>query len=160
MIKAKPLISEDFAPFGQVLTGHGRGPERLAYAARMENRRAHAKPNMTFMRIKPVKTPVRIKAFERHCYSNQTFIPLNGIRHLIVVCPSTVSGAPDISKLIAFTAEGSQAVNYNAGVWHAPRSPLEEPGEFIMFRWDDGSDDDMELFPMATEIEVDIGDEI
>ena len=48
-------------------------------------------------------------------------------------------------RLEAFEASGAQAINYNANVWHAPRNAIGAPGELLMFRWDDGSEDDTEL---------------
>ena len=142
IIKAEPLTSEAFAPYGQVLMGTGEGPERHNFAADMENLRTNAKPNMTFMRVALSNLPVRIETLEQHPYSNQAFIPLNGTGQLVAVCPSTGDGKPIIEKLAAFVSTGSQAINYNAKVWHAPRMAISEPGEFIMFRWDDGGPED------------------
>lgn len=156
MIKASRLTPEAFAAFGQVLQGSGGETERKGFAARMENRRPAAKPNMTYMKLIPATGSIRIEALERHEYSNQTFIPLNGTRHLVAACPSTPNGDPVISELKVFIAEGSQAVNYFARVWHAPRMPLSDPGEFIMFRWDDGSDSDTELIELDIAINVDM----
>ena len=157
IVKARPLVAEAFVPFGQVLMGHGTAPERHPYAARVENLRTDAKANITFMRVAPAAVPVRIVELERHPHSHQMFVPLNGTRHLVAVCPATDDGGPDLSRLAVFTAEGSQAVNYNAGVWHAPRTVLGGPGEFVMMRWDDGSAADTDLRPLDVEIEVDLG---
>ncbi len=156
MIKAIPLTSEAFAAFGQVLQGSGAETERKSFAARMENMRPDARPNMTYMKLVPATGSIRIEALEKHEYSNQTFIPLNGTRHLVAVCPSTPNGDPVISELKVFIAEGSQAVNYNADIWHAPRMALNNPGEFIMFRWDDGSNRDTVLIELEMDLMVDV----
>lgn len=156
ILEARPLTQDAFAPFGDVLTGldAAGGPERKEFAARFQNLRPAAKPNLTFMRV-PIETgDVVVRALERHRFSNQVFVPLNGTRHLAVVCPSTLTGAPDIPRLEAFVASGAQAINYAADVWHAPRMALGTPGEFIMFRWDDGSPSDTELLPLEDEILV------
>ena len=154
IVQAKPLTPAAFAPFGQVLMGPGKGPERYAYAARMQNDRTAARPNMTFMRVNPAARPIRIKSLERHVYSNQAFIPLNGTGQLVAVCPSDGVGRPLLEQLLAFVATGAQAVNYNANTWHAPRTAIRGPGEFIMFRWDDGTDQDTESWPLAEAIEI------
>jgi ureidoglycolate lyase len=156
LIKPEPLTTEAFAPFGQVLQGSGTETERKAYASRMQNGRPSARPNMTYIRVRPATGPVRIDALERHVHSNQTFIPLNGTRHLVAVCPSMPDGSPRVSGLRVFVAEGSQAINYDANVWHAPRMALSAPGEFVMFRWDDGSDLDTETMALETVIGVDL----
>ena len=91
--------------------------------------------------------PVTI--LERHPYTTQTFIPLgispleaNEARYLVIVAPSLPPssadenlpvpastannerlpgrGLPDLQKIRAFIANGSQAVTYGAGTWHAP----------------------------------------
>ena len=155
-IKPSPLTAEAFAPFGQVLQGGGAASERREFAAAMHNGRPQARPNMTFMRIVPNTGPVTIAALERHPHSNQAFIPLNGTRQLVAVCPSTADGKPVVSELKVFVAEGSQAINYDANVWHAPRTALGAPGEFVMFRWDDGSAQDTELIELETAVVVDL----
>jgi ureidoglycolate lyase len=154
MIKAVLLTPGAFAPFGQVLQGSGAPTERQGFAATMENGRPGARPNMTYMKLLPEGGAIRIEALERHPFSNQTFIPLNGTRHLVAVCPSTPEGEPLIAAMQVFLAEGSQAVNYNPRVWHAPRMALSAPGEFVMFRWDDGSDSDTELIRLETALSV------
>jgi ureidoglycolate lyase len=155
-IKAQKLTQEVFEGFGQVLMGSGAGPERKDYAAKIDNKRASANPNMSFMRVTPSNLPIHIDTMERHEYSNQVFIPMNGTFHLVVVCPQDTTGKPDVEKMIAFVANGSQAVNYNTGTWHAPRTVVRGPGEFIMFRWDDGSDLDTEQISLDEMVEIEL----
>lgn len=68
---------------------------------------------------------------ERHPYTTQTFIPLGldpsdtSTAYLVVVAPTIPSpakdaGLPDVPKIRAFMARGSQAVTYGVGIWHAP----------------------------------------
>ncbi len=157
-VKAKPLTAEAFAPYGQVLMGYETGVERHEFAAAVENRRQHAKPNMTFIRSVVGAGPVQVKAMERHVHSNQTFIPLSGTKFLVAVCSDDAEGGPDLSTLKVFVASGSQAVNFNTGVWHAPNTVLATPGEFIMLRFDDGGPEDTELRTLDAPIEVDFSD--
>ncbi|KAL2149185.1 hypothetical protein VTH82DRAFT_8533 [Thermothelomyces myriococcoides] len=42
-------------------------------------------------------------------------------------------GMPDLRRLRAFVANGTQAVTYGAGTWHAPMVALGEPGTAIDF---------------------------
>lgn len=138
---AVPLTPEAFQGFGAVLMARGPRPQRDEFAAHMENRRHGAKANLTYLQVPP--RPAIIGAVERHTFSSQTFVPMNGARCLIAVCPSA--------------ADGGQAVHYDAGTWHGPLCPLAAPGEFVMLRWDDGSDDDTELHPLDRPITVAIG---
>ncbi|KAI9779762.1 MAG: Ureidoglycolate lyase [Peltula sp. TS41687] len=49
------------------------------------------------------------------------------------------SGLPDLQNLRAFVADGSQAVTYGAGVWHAPMVVLgTEPVEFVVVQYANG----------------------
>jgi ureidoglycolate lyase len=157
-IAARPLTAEAFAPYGQVLQGTGPVTERKEFASRMQNGRPHAKPNMTYMKVLPASGRVLVRAVERHPFSNQTFVPLNGTRHLVAVCPSAPDGSPVVERLEVFVASGSQAVNYDANVWHAPRTALSAPGEFVMFRWDDGGAQDTELMVLTTPVAVELAE--
>lgn len=143
-------------PYGQVLMAKDNTPQRNEFAAEMQNLRPDARPNLTFMRVPVVQAPLLITALERHRFSNQAFVPLGGTRHLVAVCTSAPDGEPELLELRAFVANGSQAVNYNADVWHAPRAALGPPGEFVMFRWDDGSPKDTETRTLAAAINVEL----
>ena len=146
------LTADAFRPFGAVLMAGGSAPERHEYAGNIENHRDQAKANLTFIHASP--KPALIGAVERHAFSSQTFVPMNGVRYLVGVCPPTADGGPDVERLIAFVADGKQAVNYDAGVWHSPLCVLDRPGMFTMLRFDDGSADDTELVKLGTPIEV------
>jgi len=156
-LKAKPLTADAFKPYGQVLAGPAEGLSRQEFAAVVDNGRGtKAKANVTFMRSKLVQAPVSVRAMERHVFSNQIFVPMNGTAYLVAACPSTPKGDPDMARLEVFVATGGQAINLDTGVWHAPNTPLGAPGEFVMLRFDDGSADDTELRPLDTPIEVDV----
>ena len=156
IIPAHKLTPEAFAGFGQVLMGPGTGPERHEFAATIENRRESARPNLSFMRVAPATQPIQVAMLERHAFSNQTFVPMNGTYHLVAVCPQDTDGRPVVEKMTAFVATPSQAVNYDAGTWHAPRTVIKGAGEFVMFRWDDGGDLDTELFKIDSPVEINI----
>jgi ureidoglycolate lyase len=89
-----------------------------------------------------------VEILERHPFTTQTFIPVGlskiekeGPRYLVIVAPSLSPscadrmlpvpaqnlaarppgrGLPDLTRLKAFIADGSQAITYGAGTWHAP----------------------------------------
>ena len=156
ILKARPLTPDAFKPYGQVLMGPGEGPERYEFAAVVDNRRPDAKANFTFMRSKLAQSPVAVRAMERHVFSNQIFVPMNGTAYLVAACPSTADGDPDLDRLEVFVATGGQAINLDTGVWHAPNTPLGTPGEFVMLRFDDGGPADTELRQLDAPIEVDV----
>jgi ureidoglycolate lyase len=153
-LKAAVLTPEAFQEFGAVLMSRGSVPQRDEFAANIENGREQAKPNLTFIHAR-AKRPV-VVAVERHPYSSQTFVPVNGAKSLIVVCPSTPEGQPDLDRLQVFVAGGGQTVHYNAGTWHAPLCTLDQPGEYVMLRWDDGGADDTQLYKLDTPLQINV----
>jgi ureidoglycolate lyase len=158
LVLARPLTAGAFAPFGQVLMALCEEPHRAEFAARLENYRVHATLNMAFLRSSPASGPTVVRALERHPYSAQSFVPVQGTRYLVAVCPAREDGEPDLPRLAAFVAEGHQAVNYAAGLWHAPHAVLGGPGTFIMLRWDVGTAADTELHPLAAPVRIAVPD--
>lgn len=109
-----------------------------------------------------------VEILERHPYTTQTFIPLglspseaSQARYLVVVAPSLPPsladkdlpvppsmkdeprlpgrGLPDLRKVKAFLADGSQAVTYAAGTWHAPMVVVgEKPISFVVVQFANG----------------------
>ena len=109
-----------------------------------------------------------VEILERHPYTTQTFIPLglspsevDEARYLVIVAPNlppssndeglpvptstTASGAlpgrglPDLQKIRAFIANGSQAVTYGAGTWHAPMAAVgKKPISFVVVQFANG----------------------
>lgn len=147
-LQAVPLTSELFAAYGQVLMAQHSIPERKVWAASVDNLRSEARANVTYMSLDPEHYPVIVSELERHQFSHQMFVPLEGTNHLVVVCPSDKEGLPNFAEAIAFHATGGQTVNYNANVWHAPRMVLHNPGSFIMLRWDADTAADTELITL------------
>lgn len=148
ILQAVPLTHELFAPYGQVLMAQNGVPERMEWAANVASLRPEARANITYMSLEPEHYPVEVSELERHQFSHQTFVPLEGTNHLVVVCPSKIDGFPDLEKPLAFHATGGQTINYNANVWHAPRMVLHDPGSFIMLRWDADTYSDTELLSL------------
>jgi ureidoglycolate lyase len=154
-LRLVPLTQEVFAPYGQVLMAQDSVPERIEWAARTENRRPDARMNIAFMSLEPESYPIQITVLERHPFSHQMFVPLNGTNHLVLVCPSHQDGSPNFSASIAFHAAGGQTVNYNPDIWHAPRMVLNNQGAFIMLRWDTKTVDDTEFLSLKTPLIID-----
>ncbi|KAI1662508.1 ureidoglycolate hydrolase [Daldinia decipiens] len=100
-----------------------------------------------------------VQVLERHPFTTQTFIPLttssssSPVQYLVIVAPTLPPaaadnalpvpedthaklpgpGMPDLSRIRAFLATGSQAVTYGAGTWHAPMAALGAPGSAVDF---------------------------
>lgn len=104
-----------------------------------------------------------VKILERHPYTPQTFVPLglaasSSTRYLVIVAPTLPSangatsskaqvqaeteewprgpGLPDLSRIQAFLADGSQAVTYGPGTWHAPMVVVGAKAvDFVVVQW-------------------------
>lgn len=142
-IEARPIDAIAFAPFGQVLEVPANG-NRQDYAAGLSATGGSLKPNLAIVRGEPRPMPFQLEAMERHPASSQAFMPLSASRYLVLVCPSKADGSPDFGRLEAFECNGNQAINYNRGTWHHGMTTLDQPGTFVMFMWDEGSERDTE----------------
>lgn len=66
---------------------------------------------------------------ERHRLGSQTFVPLCGVRYLMLV--ATGADAPGVETLAAFLVAGHQAVTLHPGTWHHGLIALDS-GDFVV----------------------------
>lgn len=161
-VRAQALSLEAFAPFGQVVSvGLRQGAAmnqgtavRFDHAAELSNLRPGAQSNLAAVRSNPQRLPIALRLLERHPSSSQAFLPLRCARYLICVAPTLTDGSPDTAGLLAFVGTQGQGINYRAGVWHHPIVALDEPAEFAMLAWEDGTAGDCVEFPLPLPITV------
>jgi ureidoglycolate lyase len=157
-VKAKPLNAHAFAPFGQVVevphgaqglpVNQGRGV-RHSDIAQIEKRLPaglgiEARLQTSVYRLKANELPFSVALLERHRATSQLFVPMDAQGYLVVVAPSNAEGYPDVAKLVAFTAKGSEGICYKPSVWHAPLVALGGEGVFLMQMWETGRSVDVE----------------
>jgi ureidoglycolate lyase len=145
ILPLRPLTAEAFAPFGQLLSAgigraatvnEGRGI-RFDGVGRAESRDDTVTPVLAVYRIEASTLPFTVREMEQHPRSSQAFVPMTSGRYLVVVAPTDADGEPDPDGAVAFEAVPGQAINYAPGVWHCPLVALNEPGDFVMFMWQD-----------------------
>ncbi len=146
MIRARPLTPEAFAPYGEVIAHQGserrhhltepmrHGPEVTRHAGWVSRVQAAA------------PGPVEIRLMERHRYAAQSFVPLTTSPYLVVVAPTGPDDLPDMARLEAFLACGSQGVCYRVGTWHHGLTVLQGPAEFLVLMGQTGRGDDDEFW--------------
>lgn len=101
-------------------------------------------------RSTPLPHPITVRAFERHNWGTQAFIPIGGKPYLIVVAPP---GEFEIANVRVFRAEGTQGVQYHRGTWHHFCLALEAESEFIVI-------DRLSEHPDCDELDLDPSDQL
>lgn len=139
-IAARPLTSEAFAPFGEVVAEVSR--TTLPF-----NGRPAARAVLEVVAPPAPTEPGRhvVSLMERHLHSTQAFLPLDGEAYLVVVAPDAPDGGPDLAGLTAFVVPGDTGVQYRTAVWHVPMTMLGASGRLAMLVHKDGSDADCEF---------------
>lgn len=162
MLHAQPLSAAGFSPFGNVVcVGAGQGlaanlgtAQRFDGCAPLIHGSAAAKPNLAVFASRPVALPFSVTLLERHPHSTQLFVPMVCGRFLVVVAPTSASGAPDAQALRAFVGLPGQAVAYAPGVWHHPILALDVPAQFVMLAWEEGGPEDCIEAPLPRPVAV------
>ena len=153
-ICARPLTPDLFAPFGRAISLRSGGIGRVNCDDMLVNLRAAAQPRMAVATIEASTAPFAIRQTERHLHSSQTFVPTNISRYLVVVWPSDSNGDPKHQEVRAFVASGDHIVSYAPGTWHHAMTLLDRAGQYLVIRWDDGSDGDVEFRELPYAVHV------
>ena len=154
-LKAQPLTATAFAPFGDVLVAPAQ-PGRSYFDALLKNARAHARPSISIVNAAPTASLLlEVTALERHQFSSQSFVPMHGGRWLVIVCPSTANGDPDVAQAKAFFTQPGQGLTYRCNVWHHGLIVLDEPASYAIVMWRDGTAADEE-FRQVERFSVDV----
>ncbi|MCH8845087.1 MAG: ureidoglycolate lyase [SAR324 cluster bacterium] len=153
LISAQPLTPAAFEPFGQVFTAPEK-PGLRDDIVMLSNLRQAAHPSIIVARVEPSSLPLTATVMERHRFSSQSFVPMNVSRYVVIVAPGMGDGSPDISKVRAFIAESGQGISYNPNTWHHGVTVLDQPADFAVFMWNDGTADDTEFLKLKESFEV------
>lgn len=148
-IMAQSLISEAFAPFGEVLSTPS-DPGRIYFSDGLDNGRAAARASLSMVHRLPIGgLPFEANVLERHELSSQTFLPLEAGRWVVIVCPHAASGGPDLAGVRAFIARPDQGVTYRMNTWYHPLIVLDRPARLAVFMWRDDTSDDEKFVPVT-----------
>ena len=142
-IKAIPLTSKAFAPFGDVLDCAG-DPDMLinqGFCNRFHDRAAlkfeGGRAGISLFHAQPRQIPYTLDLLERHPLGSQAFIPMHQNPFLVIVAADQ-DGVPDAPN--AFITKAGQAINIHQNVWHGVLTPLSDPGLFaVVDRIGDGN---------------------
>jgi ureidoglycolate lyase len=137
-LNLKPLTSEAFAPFGDVIQKQGHYPEEINYGqTRKYARLAGIDANdeggeaaVHIYRSRPVSLPFRIELMENHPLGSQAFMPLHQRPFLVVVAPA--ADRLEFKSVQGFFTNGEQGVNIHKGVWHHYQLSLDEISDYLV----------------------------
>ena len=145
----EPLSPEAFEAFGDVIepneSSHhfpinGGNTERFHDLADLEPG-VGGRMIVSIFRGQPRLMPFTVEMMERHPQGSQAFIPLSGLRYLVVV--AAAGSTPEVEDLRCFLAQKNQGVNYARGVWHHPLLALDDVSDFLVLdRKGDGANCD------------------
>lgn len=134
----KPLTSERFAPFGDVIESvvdrtaamNAERFERFDDLCRLDMS-DDGRVAVSIARCRVASAlPYRLDMVERHPLGSQAFVPLGPCRMIVVVAPPEES--VEASDLCAFVTNGRQGINYHRGTWHMPLIAFETGQEFLI----------------------------
>ena len=134
----KPLTSERFAPFGDVIESvvdrtaamNAERFERFDDLCRLDmSDDGRVAVSIARCRV-ATALPYRLDMVERHPLGSQAFVPLGPSRMIVVVAPPEES--VEASDLCAFATNGRQGINYHRGTWHMPLIAFESGQEFLI----------------------------
>ncbi|MBX3589525.1 MAG: ureidoglycolate lyase [Burkholderiaceae bacterium] len=132
----RPLTTEGFAPYGDVVSSAGRGGRSInaGTSVRVEMPEPDllehdGRPSLSVFRASAVRLPLEVRELERHRLGSQTFLPLGGTPFVVVVALG--DDAPDDGTLTAFLVDGRCGITFRRGTWHHPLLALAD-GDFAV----------------------------
>jgi len=121
VVRAEPLTSEGFAPFGQVI-----GQDEITLELRGDE-------SFQLDIISYDHEPLRFGVLNRHHRATQALVALDGKPTVVLVGPPDVDfSSPDhLDELRAFICDGSGGINLALGTWHAGPYPLTDHVDLV-----------------------------
>lgn len=134
-IKAEPISTSAFAPFGELLTPRHTA-DKLINEGRCERHHALATVQrdggeaiISIFRSQPVSLPYKCALLERHPLGSQAFMPLGPDAWLSIVAPDE-DDRPGTPR--AFIVPAGMGLNLHTGIWHGVLTPLDRAADFLV----------------------------
>jgi ureidoglycolate lyase len=137
-LNLKPLTSDAFAPFGEVIQKQGHYPEEINYGqtrkyanlASIDTSDEGGETAVHIYRSRPISLPFRVELMENHPLGSQAFVPLHNRPFLLVVAPPAEQ--LEFKSIQGFFTNGEQGVNFHKGVWHHYQISLDEISDYLV----------------------------
>ena len=135
-----PITSSNFAPFGWLASGENFGNAqvrpindgtslRLDDCGELSLTALDGQACLALFRAQAQDLTQPCLSLERHRLGTQTFIPMGGVRYVMLVARGDTE--PDVATLTAFLVKGHQAVTLRADTWHHGLIAL-DAGDFMV----------------------------
>jgi ureidoglycolate hydrolase len=115
VLRAQPLTSEMFQPYGQVISATPDGKSYDAEDAQLDLN--NGVPRFYIMRL--YQKGRKFSGMTRHLRCTQCLGALEGKDWLIAVARPTSLAQPDLQDITAFRVPGSCFIKLDLGTWHA-----------------------------------------
>ncbi len=157
-LQPEKLTKEKFQPYGEIIEAEGEfkiinqgNGKKWNNLVKFDMFHDKGYVNLGILRTKYID-PL-FDQMERHLYTSQIFIPLNGGRSIVVVAQSSEQ-FPDPQTVKAFLMEGNQGVSFNRKVWHHTLFPLNEVQDYILIMRGGNFTPDVELVKFPNNVQI------
>lgn len=151
-IELQPVTAELFCPYGDIIqpadpnarmvnAGTAVRHDISEFAADL---RPASRLIASVFETRAQYLPVTATLVERHRFSQQAIVAMQGGRFILAVCLPRADGTPDLGTLKAFLFPGGSGAIYRQGIWHAPIIGLDQESRFFVQSWQDNSAEDCE----------------
>jgi ureidoglycolate lyase len=157
-LTARPIDRDSFAPHGWLIEAAGDAAlsinagssQRFDDITELAFDPEGGVPCLAIFRAQRREIGDSWQEMERHRLGTQTFIPLGGIRYVVLVAGR--GERPEPSELAAFLVNGRQGITLRPGTWHHALLAL-DAGDFVVLeRRAQQVDCDIALLPRAVRI--------
>ena len=137
VLPVAPITARAFASYGWLAEGGDAGgrpindgtSRRVDGAGQLSLSAEGGAPALAVFRAEARDARGPWRTLERHRFGTQTFVPLGGVRCVMLV--ATGEARPEPATLAAFVVSGSQAVTLHAGTWHHGLIAIDS-GDFVV----------------------------
>ena len=127
-ISIEVITMEAFLPFGHLIDKKHATTKYLINQGTTERHHKLSElnlnneggtPTISIFSGTPRALPIEIKIMEKHPIGSQSFLPMQNIDWLTVVCHEK-NEKPDLNNLKCFLINGNMGITYNKNIWHHP----------------------------------------
>lgn len=160
-LTARPLNATDFAAYGDVLALSDRKgqpinagtSQRIDLPSTLNLHQQGGAPVLAVFQAHAQAPEGPWVLLERHSLGTQTFMPLAGVRCVVLVALGR--DTPDITTLAAFQVSGDQGFTLHAGTWHHPLIAIDDGAFLVLER--QGAEVDCEVVHLSVPVSLLLG---